>query len=57
MRVQHRGGVEERIAREAVGEERDRLFAEMAETYANFAAYQARATNRTIPVVVLTKMS
>jgi deazaflavin-dependent oxidoreductase (nitroreductase family) len=53
--VQHRGGIEERIAREAVGAERDALFARMAGTFANFAAYQRRATQRKIPVMVLTR--
>jgi deazaflavin-dependent oxidoreductase (nitroreductase family) len=53
--VQHRGGIEERIAREAVGGERDALFARMAKSFANFAAYQARATNRKIPVMVLSR--
>lgn len=53
--VQHRGGIEERFAREVVGPERDALFARMAGTFANFAAYQARATNRKIPVMVLSR--
>jgi len=52
--VEHRGGIEERIAREAIGAERDRLFEKMAGTFANFAAYQKRAVNRKIPVMVLT---
>lgn len=51
--VQYRGGVEERIAREAVGDERDALFARMAGAFANFAAYQKRAAERRIPVMVL----
>ncbi len=51
--VQHRGGVEERVARVAEGEERERLFARMAGTFSNFAAYQERATERQIPVVLL----
>ncbi len=53
--VQHRGGIERRIAREAEGEERDRLFARMAGSFANFAAYQKRAVNRKIPVMVLSR--
>ena len=56
VRVQHRGGIEERIAREAVGAERDELYARMARDFANFAADQQRAmaaSGRTIPVVVL----
>ena len=53
--VQHRGGIERRIAREAIGEERERLFARMASTFANFEAYQKRAVNRKIPVMVLSR--
>lgn len=53
--VQYRGGIEQRIAREVVGAERDALFARMAGTFANFAAYQARATQRTIPVMRLAR--
>lgn len=55
--VQHRGGIEERIAREAVGAERDALFERMARTFANFGAYQKRAVNRKIPVMVLSRAS
>ena len=51
--MQHRGGVEERVAREATGEERDKLFERAAATWNNFAAYQRRAVNREIPVMVL----
>ncbi len=51
--VQSRAGVEDRIAREVLGEERDALFERMATAWSNFAAYQARATGRRIPVVVL----
>jgi deazaflavin-dependent oxidoreductase (nitroreductase family) len=51
--VQSPTGIEDRVAREAVGEERDALFREMASKWSNFAAYQARATDRTIPVIVL----
>jgi deazaflavin-dependent oxidoreductase (nitroreductase family) len=53
--VQHRGGIEQRIAREASGAERDQLYATMGVTFSNFLAYQARATNRRIPVMVLSK--
>lgn len=53
VRVETRGGREERVAREATGSERDALFARMASSFPNFAAYQARATERTIPVMVL----
>ena len=42
--VQYRGGTEERRGREAVGEEREALFKEMAATFSNFEAYQRRAT-------------
>ena len=54
-RVQHRGGVEERIAREASGEERDELYARMGDAFSNFVAYQERASNRRIPVMLLSK--
>ena len=56
VHVQYPGIIEERIAREAVGEERDKLFERMAATFSNFDAYQARATNRTIPVMVLSRV-
>lgn len=39
-------------AAEATGEERDRLFAEQAGRYGQFAKYQTN-TDRTIPVIVL----
>ena len=55
VRVQHRGGIEERVAREATGEERESLFAEVAARYPNFAAYQERASQRVIPVMVLSR--
>ena len=55
VRVQHRGGIEERVAREATGEERESLFAVVAARYPNFAAYQERATRRVIPVMVLSR--
>jgi deazaflavin-dependent oxidoreductase (nitroreductase family) len=54
-RTQYRGVDEERMAREALGEERDRLFAELAQEFPNFAAYQRRAQGRKIPVMVLSK--
>ena len=53
--VQHRDGIEERVAREALGEERDRLFARMGDAFDNFRAYQERAKQRSIPVMVLSK--
>ena len=40
------------VAREAVGEERDRLFEAMSTSFSNFAAYQTRASHRKIPVMV-----
>ncbi len=55
VRALYRGADEERVAREAVSEERDALFDEVAATFSNFAAYQQRATARTIPVMVLSK--
>ena len=39
-------------AREAVGDERDRLFAEAERTYSGYSDYAER-TERTIPVIVL----
>jgi deazaflavin-dependent oxidoreductase (nitroreductase family) len=56
VRTQYRGVDEERVAREAVGEERDRLFAQLAAEFSNFDAYQKRATGRTIPVMVLSRL-
>lgn len=53
LSVQYPGVVEERVAREAEGTERDVLFERMARTFSNFDAYQRRATNRKIPVMVL----
>ena len=56
VRVQHRAGIEERIAREATGQEREKLYARMARDFPNFAAYQKRAmaaSGRKIPVLVL----
>ena len=55
VRTQYRGVDEERVAREAVGDERQRLFAQMAAQFPNFAAYQERATRRTILVLMLSK--
>ena len=55
VRAQYRGGDEERVAREAVGAERDELFREMAAVFPNFGAYQRRATGRRIPVMVLSR--
>jgi len=40
-------------ARVAEGEERERLWKQMAEMYPPYLEYQERAKERTIPVVVL----
>jgi deazaflavin-dependent oxidoreductase (nitroreductase family) len=56
VRIQYRAGIEERVAREATGAERDALYARMVQDFANFAAYEKRAaaaSGRKIPVVVL----
>jgi deazaflavin-dependent oxidoreductase (nitroreductase family) len=48
------GGVSgEYLAREAEGEERDRLWNEAVDYYTGFATYQGRTDGRRIPVVVL----
>ncbi len=52
--VETREGVEQRVAREAVGAERDRLYAEAAARYPTYAAYARRAARR-IPVMVLSR--
>lgn len=52
--VQYRGVVEERVAREAQGEERERLFAKAKSLYSTYAAYERR-TRRTIPVLLLSR--
>ena len=54
--VQYRGAIEDRVAREAIGEEREKLFDMMSTTFSNFAAYQERATERRIPVMVLSRV-
>ena len=43
----------EYVAREAEGEERERLWDKAVDFYAGYATYQQRAGNRRIPVVVL----
>ena len=55
VRTQYRGVDEVRVAREAVADERDQLFGQMAAEFSNFDAYQKRAVQRTIPVMVLSK--
>lgn len=57
VQVQSLAGIEDRIAREAIGEERDKLFETMSTTFTNFAAYQERAADRKIPVVVLSTVA
>ena len=56
VRTQYRGGDEQRVAREALGSERDALFEQMARTFPNFRAYQRRASGRKIPVMLLSKL-
>ena len=51
--TQTRAGIEDRVAREALGEARDKLFELMGTTYSNFTAYQERAGDRKIPVIIL----
>jgi len=46
------GRPERYIAREAKGHERARLWALATRLYSGFEDYQARATNRRIPVIV-----
>jgi len=55
VRTRYRGVDEERVAREALGDEREALFEQMAASFSNFRAYQKRATGRRIPVMVLSK--
>jgi deazaflavin-dependent oxidoreductase (nitroreductase family) len=43
----------EYVAREAEGEERERLWNEAVDVYAGYQTYQGRAGNRRIPVIVL----
>jgi F420H(2)-dependent quinone reductase len=43
----------EYIAREAEGEERERLWEEALDPYAGYATYRERAGSRVIPVAVL----
>jgi deazaflavin-dependent oxidoreductase (nitroreductase family) len=52
------GGVSRRVrAHEAIGDERDRLWQRDLEFYPGRAAYERRAVNRRIPVVVLTPVT
>jgi F420H(2)-dependent quinone reductase len=48
-----RGATGDYLAREAEGEERDRLWAEAVDYYSGYATYQGRTDGRRIPVVVL----
>ena len=47
----------EYVAREAEGEERERLWAEAVDYYAGYSTYRERAGSRVIPVVVLERAS
>ena len=52
------GGVPRRVqAHEAIGRERERLWRQDLEVYPGRAAYQRRAANRRIPVLVLVPVS
>lgn len=42
------------VAREAEGEERERLWRRGLEVYPDWTGYERRASNRRIPVMVLT---
>ncbi|MBW2245313.1 MAG: nitroreductase family deazaflavin-dependent oxidoreductase [Deltaproteobacteria bacterium] len=53
--VQYRGVREERVAREATADERDRLYDRMAAEFGTFSAYQERAGPRRIPVMLLAR--
>jgi hypothetical protein len=55
VRTQYNGLDEVRIAREALGSERDKLFEQMSASFSNFASYQRRAAGRQIPVMLLAK--
>ena len=55
VRTQYNGLDEVRIAREALGPERDKLFEQMSASFSNFASYQRRAAGRQIPVMLLAK--
>lgn len=55
VRVRYQGVDEIRVAREAKGAERERLYAEMASAFPTFTAYQARAGARQIPVLLLAR--
>ena len=55
-RLECHGIVEERTAREALGEERDKLFERAKTAYSTYSAYEARAVHRTIPVMVLSRI-
>ena len=54
MRFSAPGGLTgEHIAREAEGEERERLWEEAVDPYAAYATYRERAGSRVIQVVVI----
>jgi deazaflavin-dependent oxidoreductase (nitroreductase family) len=48
-----RGTTGDYLAREAEGDERDRLWDEAVDYYAGYATYKVRAGTREIPIVVL----
>jgi deazaflavin-dependent oxidoreductase (nitroreductase family) len=51
--LSHGGPGDRYVARDAEGEERDRLFRAACGMYPGYARYQARCPHRTIPVLVL----
>lgn len=53
VEVTRRGTTRPMRARVATGEERDRLWPEVVAAYRGYAAYQRRATDREIPLVIL----
>ena len=53
VRVEMRGGVRNVRARQAEGEERERIWKKAASVWPDYDRYQARAPHRKIPVVVL----
>lgn len=53
VELTQRGRSHRYVAREAAGEERDRLFALSKRLYEGYRLYEERATERTIPVLTL----
>jgi deazaflavin-dependent oxidoreductase (nitroreductase family) len=56
VELTQRGRTHRYLAREATGEERDRLFALSKLLYEGYRLYEERATERTIPVLVLRRV-